>query len=393
MAKALLIVFKNYSYDARTQRHAEGLAERGDEVDVICLAGPAIATPKGINLIRLPFSHYRGSRRGSYLRSYLRFFMVATFVALRRSISRRYDIAIVATIPDALVLCALPTRLFGTRIVLDIRDTMPELYREKFGTAWRDIGARLLLMQERISARLADHVLAVHEPHRRRLERAGIPARKITVVMNSPDPRVFTSRRNGCPAPAEPFTLVYHGTLSRRLGLDIAVRAVALVRDRCPRIRMLILGAGDDGCLAGLRSLVRTLNLNGQVIFADRVPVADLPDALSHATAGLVPNRATSATELMLPVKLLEYAMLDIPVIAPQLATIQHYFDASAVRFFRPDDPQDLGMAIEELYRCPLRRAEMSRRASEIVNRMSWLQQRNEYYRAIDSSIAPGTAG
>jgi glycosyltransferase involved in cell wall biosynthesis len=393
VAKALLITFKNYTYDARTQRHAEALAERGDEVDVICLSGPPIAAPERVNLIRLRMPRYRGSRQLSYFRSYIRFLIATTFIALRRSMRRRYDVAVIATIPDALVLCALPIRLFGTRIVLDMRDTMPELYREKFGTAWHDAGARLLLVQERISAWLADQVIAVHEPHRMRLVQAGIPRQKISVVMNCPDPRVFAPRSNGHGAPERPFTLVYHGTLTRRLGLDVAVRALALVRDRCPQLRLVVRGVDDDGCLATLRSLVSTLNLDGRVVFAERVPVPDLPRALAEASAGLVPNLATSATELMLPVKLLEYAALGIPVIAPQLAAIQYYFDDNAVRFFRPEDPEDLSLAIRELYDSPQRRVELSRRAAEIADRISWLRGRNEYYRAIDTSLGRTTSG
>src|ERR1019366_2501077 len=96
---------------------------------------------------------------------------------------------------------------------------MPELYRDRFGTRLWDVGSKLLGLEERISAKTADRVLAVHEPHRRRLESAGINPSKIRVVMNSPDPRVFRAVEK-VRAPNGEFVVVYHGSLIHRLGID-----------------------------------------------------------------------------------------------------------------------------------------------------------------------------
>jgi glycosyltransferase involved in cell wall biosynthesis len=290
--------------------------------------------------------------------------------------------------PDAIVLCAWPTKLFGSKVLLDVRDTMPELYWDKFG-AWKKLGARVLFAEERLSAWLADGVLAVHEPHRQRLEHAGIPTNKIGVVMNSPDPRIFANRDHQPNIFSEPFTIVYHGTITHRLGLDVALHAVHLLRDRIASLRLLVLGAGD--WLERAKSLALSLGLEQTVIFLDFIPVAELPAVLSQAAVGLVPNRASPATHLMLPVKLLEYAMFRVPIVASRLDTIQHYFDERSVRYFTPGDPVDLSVAIEELYRNPEQRAELARRAAEIANRLSWRDEKNEYYRSIDSLM--GEAG
>jgi glycosyltransferase involved in cell wall biosynthesis len=260
---------------------------------------------------------------------------------------------------------------------------MPELYADKFTSTWKALAVRLLLAEERLSAWLADRVLAVHEPHRARLEKAGIPREKIGVVMNSPDPRIFTRRATGALPRSEAFTLIYHGTVTHRLGLDIALHAMVLLRDRIASLRLLVLGVGDG--LESVKSLAITLGLDEIVTFASVVPVGDLPEVLSQAAVGLVPNRASPATHLMLPGKLLEYAMFGIPVIAARLNTIQHYFDERAVRYFMPGDPVDLSAAIEELYLNPARRIELSQRATEIAKRLSWLDEKTRYYRAVDA--------
>jgi glycosyltransferase involved in cell wall biosynthesis len=94
----------------------------------------------------------------------------------------------------------------------------------------------------------------------------------------------------------------------------------------------------------------------------------------------------------MLPVKLLEYATLEIPIIAARLRTIEHYFDEKAVRFFRPGDAAELAEAIEELYLHPNRRAALVCNAKNVANRLSWENQRREYYATIDSLLTDGAA-
>ncbi len=386
MPRALIILCNRYAFDARSQRHAEALAERGYDTDVICLASPAVAKKhERVNLIELNWRRYQGSRRFNYLRTYSRFFSAAALIALRRSAGKPYDVILASTMPDPIVFCALPARLFGGRIVLDMRDTMPELYQEKFGKGPTDPGTRMVFAQERFCARLADRVIAVHEPHRRRLEQAGIPKEKLDVVMNTPDPRIFRacSRRATASRRSEPFTLIYHGTVTHRLGLDVAIRAVSLLRDRIPCLRMMALGTGDE--LPLVKRLAASLNLGDRITFPDPAPVEKLPEIFAQADLGIVPNRATVATQLMLPVKLLEYAMSEIPVVAPRLNTIRYYFDDDAVRYFTPGDPVDLSNAIEELYRDPARRADQARRAAEVAARLSWTSEKEQFNRIIDS--------
>jgi glycosyltransferase involved in cell wall biosynthesis len=387
VARILIIAYTTYFHDGRVKRHAESLAERGDHVDVICLKGSLQGDETNVSVIGLEMPRYRGASRSAYFRSYLRFFGLASLEAIRRSRVARYDVVVVCTMPDAAVLCALGPKLMGSKIVLDIHDTMPELYQDKFGGRRGAIGARLLLAEERASAWFADRVLAVHDLHRRRLEQAGVPGAKINVVMNLPDPRIFAAR-NGNHRSSERFTVVCHGTVTRRLGLDVAISATHLLRDRIPGLRLMVMGGGDF--LEESKRLADSLNLDGHVTFSSPVLIERLPEALAQAAVGVVPNRASSATNLMLPVKMLEYAVLEIPIIAARLRTIEHYFDEKAVRFFRPGDARDLAEAIEELYLQPNRRAALVRNAKNVANRLNWENQRREYYATIDSLLAEG---
>jgi glycosyltransferase involved in cell wall biosynthesis len=379
-----MIAYTTYFTDGRVKRHAHALAERGDQVDLICLANPEHGAHGNLNVIGLRQRQYRGSSRGNYIRSYLRFFAGSVLEALKRSLKHRYDFAIVCTMPDAAVLCAMPCRLFGTKVVLDIHDTMPELYRDKFGGRRGALGARVLEVEERASTWLAHRVLAVHEPHRARLVDAGVRADKIRVVVNVPDSTIFRPSLNGA-APDSQFTLVFHGTVARRLGLDVAIEALSMLDARGSDVRLLVIGAGDY--LPAARALVDRHGLGERVRFLAPVPTEQLPQLLCHASIGLVPNRASSATHLMLPVKMLDYAALGIPIVAARLRTIEHYFDRDSAEFFEPDDATDLARAIERLRADEQRRRALIVNARKVVDRISWDAQRMNLYDAIDSLL------
>jgi glycosyltransferase involved in cell wall biosynthesis len=387
MRRVLIIAYTTYIHDGRVKRHAEALAERGDEVDVICLATTPLVIASKVNVIGIRIPRYRGASRLSYIASYIRFFTRAATLATRRTLAQRYDVVMVCTMPDAAVLCALLPKLLGSAVVLDVHDTMPELYQDKFPGRRGYVGARLLLLEERASALLADRVLAVHEPHQHRLEQAGVAAHKIRTVMNVPDPRLFQWQADGARFNGDGeqrFTVVCHGTLTERLGLEVAFKAISLVADQLPGLHLRVIGTGDY--LAHANELVVAMGLAARVTFHDPVPIERLPALLREAVVGLVPNHPSGATHLMLPVKLLEYAMLGIPVVSARLRTIEHYFDPAAIAYFEPDDPAALAQALSRLYHDPGLRATLARNAYEIVRELG-RTQRERYYHAIDSLL------
>jgi glycosyltransferase involved in cell wall biosynthesis len=388
VARILMIAYTGYASDARVKRHAQALAERGDEIDVICLRNEQEGDCGGVNVIGIQMPRYRGSSRLSYLLSYLRFFVMAAWTGFCRAWEHAYDAAIACSMPDAAVFCTLPLRLFGTKVLLDIHDTMPELYLDKRDGKRGQLGASLLRLEERICAFFADHVLAVHELHRRRLEQSGIAANKISVVLNAPDQKIF-GRKGTTSSSDRYFTVVCHGTITKRLGIDVALKALALLRERSPDTRLIVIGGGDY--LSEAKSLAGRLRVQQLVEFIPPVPVEELPQIIQRGSVGLVPNHASPATHLMLPVKLLEYAALGLPVIASRLRTIEHYFGDSAVRFFEPDDPAALADAIAAIHNDPSMRWRMIRETQRTMDLIDWREERLHYFRAIDALLSSNT--
>jgi glycosyltransferase involved in cell wall biosynthesis len=389
MKKICMVAYTNYLSDARPRREAETLARRGDQVDFISLAEndrPATETVEGVRLFRVSQMRYRGGSSLSYIFSYLRFLCAATLKLVRLFRRERYDIVYMHTMPDFVALVGIIPKLFGARLVLNIHDMMPELYMSKFGISEKHPLIRFLKFQEQFSIRLADQVICVHDPHRNVLCKRGASRAKITVLPNVPDPLVF--RSNGLPPQTENiFRIVYHGTIARRLGLDLAVRAFAKAAGSCPNARLEIYGDGDAG--NELEAQIRASGVEDRISFSKKLfSVGSIAQMIQGASVGIIPNRRDVSTDYMLPVKLLEYVHLGIPVIAPRLLAIQYYFGEDQVVYYEPGDVDELADSICRLYADPGKRAELARKSAEFAKEFNWDKLKEELYKVIDNGIA-----
>jgi len=377
--RAMILGYLTYRGDARVKRQVKTLAAAGYAVDVICLAEDMGEARGDAHLIGVKVPHYRGDSRLRYVLAYATFFLKAGWTAAGLAACHHYDVAIVCNMPDFIVWCALGPKLGGARIVLDVHDPLPELYRVKFGRPAGCLGERLLMLEERVSAWFADRVLATHDLHLRRLARAGIPAAKLRVVLNAPNPELFPYSENPLRR-QDGFKIVYHGTISPRLGIDVAVRAMALVRSRIPEIQLLLIGKGE--AIKECKRLAHALDVDDIVRFQAPVAVEKIAPILQSCSIGVVPNRDNAATQLMLPVKLMEYAMLGVPVVAARLDPITQYFDERAVEFFEPENAADLAAAIIRLYDDPGRCAQLAAEAHRAALKLS-AQWTEKYLEAI----------
>lgn len=395
MKKICMVAYTNYLSDARPRREAETLARRGDQVDFISLAEssrPSTEIIEGVRLFRLSQMRYRGGSSLSYVLSYVRFLCTATLKLVRLFRKERYDIVYMHTMPDLIVLVGLIPKLFGARIVLNIHDMMPELYMSKFGISEEHPLIRFLKFQEQFSIRLADKVICVHDPHRDVLCKRGAPRAKITVLPNVPDPLVF--RSDGLsPKTENSFRIVYHGTIARRLGLDLAVSAFAKAASSCPNARLEIFGDGDAG--NELEAQIKASGVEDRISFSKKLfSVSSIAQMIQGASVGIIPNRRDVSTDYMLPVKLLEYVHLGIPVIAPRLLAIQYYFGENQVVYYQPGHVDELADSICRLYADPGKRAELALNSAEFAKKFNWDTLKEELYKVVDDGLTAtsGTA-
>ncbi|MAT97554.1 MAG: glycosyltransferase WbuB [Anaerolineaceae bacterium] len=372
--------------ETRVQREALALIDAGYAVDVICLRepgeGPRVEED-GVQIYRLPVRRHKGYGLFVQLLEYLVFLILASMRVTVLHLRQRYGTVQIHNLPDFLIFAGLVPKLTGARLILDLHDLMPEFFASKFDSGMESRAVRLVIWQERISCRFADHVITVTESWRQTLIARGVPAYKVSVVMNVADPRIF--KRNGKrPSPnGHGFHLIYHGTFAHRYGVDLILRAVERVRPSLPNIHASLLGGGEYR--DALVQLAEELDLADHVeISPTLLPANELPPLLQQADAGIVPNRSNIFTDGLLPTKLMEYVAVGTPVIAARTPTITTYFDDQMVQFFTPNDVDDLTRCILELGQDKARRDALSQNADKFNQQYSWENVAANYVALID---------
>ena len=390
MANVLMAAYTNYRRDPRVKREAEALVEAGYRVVFLASRQPGEPTREtiaGVEVIKVVGLKNLRTSIAVYMLDYALFFLMISLHLLRHPL--RYHLIHVNNMPDFLVFAAWLPRLLGRPVIHDVHDLMPELYLEKFRSGENHWMVRALKLQERWAGRFASAVLTVEDRLKDILAGRGIPRERIHVLMNLPDDRIFAPRELAPSKPGDaPFVLVYHGTLARRLGLDIALEAVAKLKDAIPRFELRIIGAGEErNRLIELRD---RLGLKEMVTFSDGfVPVEKIPALLHDADVGLIPLRISRGTDIMLPTKLLEYVTMGIPCVVPRTGTIARYFDDEMVQFFDAENAESLADAIVGLYRNPDRRRRLSSQATDrFGRRFGWQEHKRIYTNLVARLVA-----
>jgi glycosyltransferase involved in cell wall biosynthesis len=374
--RALYLLHSHYASDPRPRRQAEALRDAGWNVTVFCLGGRGETAPftvDGVRVVPFAMSRYRGEKAGSYLWVYIRFLLWAAAKVMRQC--RRYDLVHIHTPPDFLAFAALPARWGGARLLLDIHDVTPELFRERFGDRHPFL-VRVAKLLERWSAGIVHQVITVNEPLRRILDARGTSREKVSVIMNLPAEKIFW-RERPLPPPEKPV-LAYHGTLVPHYGPQILLEAAALLVPSYPDLVVRIIGDGD--LKPALLARANRPDLAGRVHFSpDRVLVNRIPDALGQVTVGVVANRATGYTRLVLPTKLLEYLAMGIPAVVTRTETIDHYFEPDEVVTVREPDPAELARVLRRMIENPEESAAQVERARKFLRRHNWRAEGGRY--------------
>lgn len=390
-----MVVHAHYPFaETRVQRQAEALARRGYEVDVLCLRGrvdPATEVLNGVRILRLPVRSRNYNWAGWKFWEYLRFALLAMLKLIQLHTRHRYGTIQVHNLPDSLIFAAWYPKLMGARLILDLHDLMPEFYQSKYAAETGGRLVRLLYLQEKLACRFANHVITVSELWRQTLIKRGVPADKVSVVMNVADHTIFRQ-------PEQPVTkitngsglhLIYHGTITYRYGIDLVLRAMAKIREQVPDLYLTIHGGGEYQ--PNLVALTQELGLEQQVNFSVKfMPVEELPKLIMSADVGLAPYRTDVFTDGIVPTKLMEYAALGMPAIASRTSAVQAYFQDTMVEFFTPGDVDDLAHCLLTIYHDRGRLAELARGAGVFNQRYNWEKLGNEYVDLIDRLNATG---
>ncbi len=390
--RVCMLVYSFYESDTRVLQYAKTLVARGDIVDVISLrreGAPAFEVLDGVNVYRVQKRKVNEQSQLAYLVRILRFFFLSTFVLTKKHLAKRYDVIHVHSVPDFLVLAAAVPKLLGAGVILDIHDILPEFYASKFGVSANSVVFTTLILLEKLSIAFSDHVIIANHLWLDRLISRSVKPEKCTAFLNYPDPAVFYPRSKGHENGR--FLITYPGSLNWHQGIDVAIRAFALVADKMPETEFHIYGEGS--AKSSLVQLRDELGLQSSVIFHGPLPLSEIAEIMARSDLAVVPKRASSAFgNEAASTKIMEFMSLGVPIIVSRTKIDTYYHNDSMVKFFESENESDLADSILLLRNDPELLTRLVFNASRYVQRHNWREKGQEYLNLVDmlaSKVSP----
>jgi len=358
----ILMLVENNSYpkDPRVRKQSQALCKAGYQVTVISPAEPQQKLHEridGVNVYRFPASP-PASGIFSYVYEYAYSMAAISLLAFWVCIREGFDVIHAANPPDTLVLIGAFYKCLGKRFVFDHHDLTPEMYYARFPQGGKRWVHKALLWCERLSCRLADHVLATNESHKAiEMHRDGVDEALITVVRNGPelkhaqtiepDPEIKTQART---------IVVYAGIIGVQDGVDFLLRALRHLVVTLNRTNLLCLVVGDGDALPDVRRQADTLGVAKCIRFTGWI---DDPHRYARYIASadicVDPSPSNPYNDRCTAIKLMEYMAAAKPIVAFDLP--EHRFTAeSSALYARPNDELELARNIAELMDNPQRR-------------------------------------
>lgn len=385
-----MLVHAYYDEDPRVRREAESLVAAGRPVDVFGLrreGDPPHGELDGVSVHRLGVRRHQGAGLPTYLAEYVSFVARASRALARAHPRRRYALVQVHTPPDFLAVAAVPLRLAGVPLLLDLHEAMPEFFRSRFPRASNPVVHAALRLTERVSIRLASAAVTVNPAMRDRLvAEVGVAASKVSVVANSPtlarfDPSGMARRTFAADGVVR---LVYAGALTPVYEVDVAIDAVAELRSLRPNLEVAFDVYGRGDAADRLADRARERGVAERIAFHGRIPIEDVPAAIARADIGIAPTRRDPFTDVSLSTKVFEYAAMGKPVVASRLPMVEHTFPPATVVTYEAGDAAGMAQAILRIVDDPLAREAMVERTAAIVAEHAWEREAPDYLALVD---------
>lgn len=378
-----MISYSFYESDARVARYAETLVRRGDHVDVISLRREGqdkCGDINGVHVFRIQKRERNEKGKLSFLGRLLKFFIYSSVFVGKRHLKAPYDLLHVHSVPDFEVFAALLPKLFGAKIILDIHDIVPEFYASKFGGGSDSMLFKALVFMEKTSAGFADHVIISNHIWEKALVNRSVKPEKCSTILNYPDPSLFHLRPRG--EENGKVKLIYPGSLNWHQGVDIAIKAFHAIRNEAPEAEFHIYGTGGEK--DSLASLVQELGLQDRVFMKPFLPLDKIVEAMAAADIGVVPKRNDPFGGEAFSTKILEFMSLGVPVVVSRTRIDEYYFNDYVVKFFTPDDVDNLADSMLKLVKDQGVREKLAENALKFVEDFSWEHRKWEYLGLVD---------
>jgi len=386
MPPHVLIIVENLPVprDHRVWLIATSLRKAGCAVTVISpsdgRSAPGAFRKEGITILRHKL--YQAKSWLGYPFEYLEALAKEFFLARRIWKKKPFQIIHVCDPPDLLWLLAARYQKRGVKYVFDHHDLCPELILAKRGvddpaklTFPFGLLYRLMLWLEKQAVKRADLVLSTNATYEEiALARDGLPKEKSRVVRSGPrrSELCFGPEEAGGadrPREGESLRLAYVGVMARQDGVDILLKAAALLKEKKLDFRLTLMGDGPE--FENLKALARELRLEKETEFTGFLAKEEFQKRLLASDLGVTPDPLTPMNDASTMLKTFDYMACGLPQVMFDLKEHRATCKDAAL-YVSPSTPEALAEGIARLASDPELREKTRREARARIAELTW---------------------
>ena len=228
----------------------------------------------------------------------------------------------------------------------------------------------------------ADRVIVVVDEAKERLLRYGVPDEKVTVLMNVEDVDSFSNIELDPGILAQykeqkRFIVSYVGGFGPHRGLDTAIKAISLARERVPSIKLLLIGAQKGDYSVVLQKIIKKFQVEDLVEITGWQPFEKVPSYIQASDVCLVPHHRSPHTDNTIPHKLFQYMLMGKPVIVSDCRPLKRIVEETQGGLvFQAGNAKDLANKIIALYDSRELRERCGKQGRRYVfERYNWKQE------------------
>ncbi len=392
----VVVAYSTISADPRVLRESTYLAKSGYDVEAIGLRSNGDddkRLPHAFDLMEMPLCAERGGIF-RYLYQYALFFLLSSAALLSTWRKRRLGLVYVHSLPDFQIFCALPLKFFGVPVVLDLHESLPELFQARFATDKHSVLVKVAIAAQKLSARFADKVVVATDSIREILVNRGISPEHIAVVYNSTDederPWAGAGLRSRLGISGERL-LVHAGGMNEERDLTTLVEAFSEV-SRHASVHLILAGDGDPEYVQSLLGLSARLGVESKVHYVGRLSPEDAHTLMGLSELGVVTLASNPHSRIAWPARISEFVNLGKPLVVPDFPFVESIL-GDAASYYEPGDARSLAAAILELMASPRKVQEATLRLKPLSVRFAPQTNRRELLETCNRLIQDGSAG
>jgi len=355
----MLLENQPYPQDHRVRREAIALVAAGYRVSVICPSSPGQPWREAVEDVRV-YRFWASSPVNSFF-GYLWEYGYSTVAAFAMSLlvffAEGFDAVHAHNPPETFVFIAAFYKLFGKRFVFDHHDLSPEMYRARFSDGGSTLVYHALVLLEKLTCIVADHVIATNESYRKvEIERDHVPENRITVVRNGVEVQRGRLIQPDAGLRKKANTIIgFIGVMGFQDGVDYLLRALHHLLHDLGRKDFYCVLMGDGDAWTSLKALAQQLRLGDYVWFAGQVQGDEKFRYLSAADICVDPDPSNAYNDRSTMIKIMEYMAFAKPIVAFDLP--EHRVTAKqAALYVTPNDEHEFAAALARLMDDPVRR-------------------------------------